>query len=180
MKAKLFVAAALVSAIFISCKDKEENKTTAPETAVIQHFTVDMDVVVPQKDDFAVYYTEDGSINFVGQQAVWSGTKPDAGTQTVTFNFPEEVVPTNIRFDFGMNKNQGDITLGKFRIGYYGKSFEAKGSDFFTYFVVNKDVKTEIDSSKGTITFKSNPAHFMTPYFYPNKPILDEIAKITK
>lgn len=184
MKAKIFVATVLFAAIFVSCKDKEENKaseTAAPaEPAVVNHFVVDMTVIAPQKDDFAVYYTEDGTNNFKGEQAVWSGTKPEAGSQTVTFHLPEEVVPTQIRFDFGMNKDQGDITLEKFKFTYYGKTFEAIGSDFFRYFLENKDIKTEVDPAKGTITFKRNPEKYMTPYFYPNQPLIDEIAKMTK
>ncbi|MBC8883670.1 hypothetical protein H9X57_10745 [Flavobacterium piscinae] len=138
-----------------------------------------MSVICTREDNFAVYYTEDGTINFTGEKAIWSGVLGQEGSQKVMFNFPEDVIPTHIRFDLGFNKEQGDITVEKFKLDYYGKSFEAKGSDFLKYFIQNDSVKTEINEVNGTITILKNPKGFSPPFYYPHQALLDEISKIT-
>ncbi len=181
MKTKNFIIATLFSLAFISCKnDKTEKTEEAPKADVKENFSVDLDVITPIEDNFSVYYTEDNTINFTGEKAVWSGVKGQPNSQTVTLNLSEEIIPTNIRIDFGLNKDQGDIILEKFKLSYYGKSFEAKGSEFFTYFIPNDSVKTEIDLAKGTVKFLKNPKKFYTPFYYPQQKVLDEIKKITK
>jgi hypothetical protein len=97
----------------------------------------------------------------------------------VTLDLKEEIIPTNIRIDFGINKDQGDVVLEKFKFSFYGKSFEAKGSEFFKYFIPNDSVKTEIDTKNGTVKFLKNPKKFFTPFYYPQQAVLDEIKKIT-
>lgn len=167
----------------ISCKkseteSKEETKPVAAD--VKQNFSVELDVISQIKDDFALYYTEDKTINFTSDKAVWSGVKGQPTSQKVILNLSEELIPTDIRLDFGINKDQEDIVLENFKLDYYGKTFQARGSDFFKYFIPNDSIKTEIDQVKGTVKFLKNPKKFMTPFFYPNQKILDEIKKITK
>ena len=181
MKTKIFIIALLFSLAFISCKnDNKEKSDDTPKADVKQNFSVDLDVITPIEDNFSVYYTEDNTINFTGEKAVWTGVKGQPESQKVTLNLSEEIIPTNIRIDFGLNKDQGDITLEKFKLNYYGKSFEAKGSEFFKYFIPNDSVKTEIDQAKGTVKFLKNPKKFFTPFYYPQQAVLDEIKKITK
>ncbi|HEY0092044.1 MAG TPA: hypothetical protein VGB43_06095, partial [Flavobacterium sp.] len=71
-------------------------------------------------------------------------------------------------------------TLHHVKITNYGKSFEFKGSDFFTYFAVNDATKTEVDRTNGTVKFLKNPNATNTPFYYPMPALIDEIAKITK
>lgn len=181
-KSLLFLIPVFFVFIVSSCK-KETSTETKEETSkdinFKENFTVEFDVISLIQDDFAVYYTEDKTINFTADKAIWRGVKAQPESQKVIIEFPEEILPTNIRFDFGINENQGDIILEKFKISYYGKSFEAKGSEFFNYFVKNEAINTKIDEANGTITFLKNKEKFTTPYFYPNQPILDEIVKIT-
>jgi hypothetical protein len=177
MKTNFVILATIISLTFISCKnDKKEDVTKADEK---QNFSIDLDVVAPLDDNFSVYYTEDNTINFNGDNAVWRGVKGQSDIQQVTLDLKEEIIPTNIRIDFGINKDQGDIVLEKFKLSFYGKSFEAKGSEFFKYFIPNDSVKTEIDSVKGTVKFLKNPKKFFTPFYYPQQAVLDEIKKIT-
>ncbi len=184
MKTKSIFIAALTAISIVACKNEPKTETTdAPKEAVKKNFTVQVDIVTDKQDDMPLYYTEDGTINFGGEKVVWNGIKalPDK-TQTVELGLSEEIVPTNIRIDFGAKQGeaQGDITLEKFRMSYYGKSFEAKGSDFLKYFIKNDSVQTVVDDAKGTITIKRNPKSKLNRFYYPQQSILDEIKKITQ
>lgn len=184
MRSKFLIAAAILFVAVTSCK-KEEAKpaeATAPKVEEKKFFNVEITATAERDDDFAVYYTEDGTINFTGEQAVWGGIK-DAQTEpkTVVFNLPEDVVPTDLRIDFGLKKGaeQGDVVLYGIKFKNYNKSFEIKGQDFPKYFF-NEAVKTEVDAVKGTVKILKNPASDITPFFYPTQLLLDEVAKITK
>lgn len=182
MKNKIFIMLAIVSVAFISCKkeqDSEEKKAEEPVIQKKEFFSVDLEVIAPKADDFAIYYTEDGTINFAGDKASWRGVLAEPNkTQTVTFDFPKDVVPTDVRFDLGNNKKQGDLVLQSFKLSYYGKTFKAQGSDFFNYFSQNDSIKSVVDPAKGTIKFLENKHSI--PYYFPKQALLDEISKITK
>ncbi|HMI08401.1 MAG TPA: hypothetical protein VK528_12695 [Flavobacterium sp.] len=187
MKTKTFLSLALCAVLFLSCKD--DKKTEAEGAAPAQteenneHFAVDVDVVTDKDDDIPLYYTEDNTIKFEGDDHVaWHNIKAQAGPQHVTLSLPDEAIPTHIRIDFGikLGEAQGDVTLNKFKMSYFGKSFEFKGSDFLKYFIKNDSVNTEIDEAKGTITFKKNPKSKLNRFYYPQQSIVDEVSKITK
>ncbi len=184
MKTKIFATVAIVALALVSCKKDGKSGSDAANTPAVEevkNFRVELDVTAEKDDDFALYYTEDKTINFKGEQAVWSGIKGMKDNK-VTLNLGEEIVPTNVRLDFGIKKGeaQGDVTLSRVKMTYYAKSFEFKGSDFFKYFIENKDTQTKIDQAAGTITFLKNPASQATPFYYPHQLLIDEIAKITK
>lgn len=183
MKNKILMLMTIVSLVIVSCKgdnQEKEGTTDAPKVAVKENFSVELSVIAPKEDNFAAYYTEDGTINFTGEKAIWSGVKGQAESQMIVFDMREEVIPTHVRIDFGLNKEQGDVVLEKFKLSYYGKSFESRGSDFLKYFIPNDSVKTEIDEVKGTIKFIKNPKKYFPPFYYPQQAVLDEIGKITK
>jgi|SRR6218665_682498 len=182
MKTKIFIVAAMIALAFTSCKNNSTEKTEeAPAApAVKENFSVTLDVIVPLEDNLTVYYTEDGTNVFNADKSVWGAVKGQTTSQAVALDLKEEVIPTNIRLDFGINKNQGDVILEKFKLTYYGKSFEARGSDFLKYFFPNPEVKTEIDEVKGTIKFLKDPAGHKTPFYDPQPTLVEEIKKITK
>jgi hypothetical protein len=177
---KKSVSIIALTLLFISCKEEKKQEQAKTDEPQNEFFRVELDVTCPVKDDFVVYYTEDTTINFSEENAVWANVKDQTESQTVVINLPEEIIPTDIRLDFGINKEQKDIILEKFKLSFYGKSFEARGSDFLKYFAANDSIKTEVDEVKGTIKFIQNPKKYRTPFFYPQQTILDEIKKITK
>jgi hypothetical protein len=186
MKTKFFIIAAVFSIALSSCKKgadaKNDGTPEAPKAEVKENFSVDLDVVSTVEDNFALYYTEDNSTSFSGDKAAWNGVKAEPGVQTVTLTLSEEIIPTDIRLDFGLKKGaeQGEVTLQQMKINYYGKSFVIKGSDFLKYFIPNKDVPSEIDAAKGTIKFLKDPKGISTHFYYPQQTVLDEVAKLTK
>lgn len=183
MKTKFLIITTILSIVFTSCKkeaDEKKEEAATPKVEKNDNFTVEMSVIADKDDNFAVYYTEDNTINFTGEKALWTGVKGQAESQKIVFDFKDAIVPTDIRFDFGLEKTQGDVILENFKCSFYGKNFEAKGADFYKYFIENKDVESQIDATKGTITFKKAKGEFKTPFFYPQQALLDQIALITK
>ncbi len=179
MKIEKIITLVLFVVLFTSCKN--ENKADS-KTEKKENFNIEVEITTNKNDNFPLYYTEDGTINFSGTNAVWKGVKGQPEKQTITLDLPNEIMPTHIRIDFGIIKGeeQADITLHKFKMNYNGKSFETNGSNFLRYFIKNDSVKTEIDVAKGTITFKKNPGSKIDRFYYPQQTIVDEITKITK
>ncbi len=181
MKIRTFLITCTLAILFSNCKKETSNSSEkTSEPVVPSNFLVEMTVTAAKDDNFAVYFTEDGTIDFTGDNTVWSGVSASDNPQKVLFHFSEGVIPTHIRFDFGINKEQGNIKLSDVKLKFGDKSFEFKGSDFFTYFIENETIKTEIDDSAGTITFLSTSGEFATPFYYPHQAILDEITRITQ
>ncbi len=181
MKSKLFVLVAILGISISSCKN-EEKQTQEVEVAdanAKQNFNVEIDATTTVKDDFAVYFTEDGTNNFTGDQTAWRGISGSGSNEKLVFELSEENIPTLIRLDFGMNKEQGDIVIKNIKMDYYGNDFSFQGSDFFTYFIKTDEFQTEVNPSDGTMTILKGKEGFKTPYFYPTQALIDAIAKIT-
>lgn len=180
MKLRVLIGLLSLSLVF-SCKDKaEEGKTPEAETPKQQIFNVEMDIKAQSADDFAVYYTEDNSINFTDKQVIWTGVKGGMESERLTFNFPEDVLPTNLRIDFGIKKDAKEVTLERFKIAYMDKTIEAKGSEFLYYFMPNDKVDAVPDLEKGIITFKKNTKFPTETYFYyPSQALNDTIKVLT-
>ncbi len=176
MRNKVLIISMLLTTFFLSCKDE---KKTESNTAVKENFSVELDVIASKKDDFALYYTEDNTINFIGEKALWSGVKGGNVQEIIKFDLSEELVPTDIRLDFGLNKEQDLIELFSVKIVYYGREFIIKGSDFFTYFIEQDAFTTEIDPAKGSIKFIIPKGNHQTPFYYPRQELLDAIKKLT-
>lgn len=184
MKTITFILAAILSVGMVSCKKDADTKTTEASTEVAEvkpNFKVEVDAATDKNDDFAVYYTEDGSINFVADKALWAGIKA-GNEQKLVFQFPDNVMPKALRLDFGLKtkENQGNVLLKKVRISCYNKNFDIKGSDFFTYFVKNDSIETQIDAAAGTITFKQNLKSNSAALYYPGAALNNEITKLTE
>jgi hypothetical protein len=183
MKTKSFITSILIITILFSCKkDEKSSEETIIEDTIKKNefFSVNLKLQFPLNDSFVAYYTEDNTINFDENKAVWLEVKGSNEFQEITFNFKEEVIPTHIRLDFGINKDQKEVVLEKIKIDFYGNNFEIRGSDFLNYFNENKSIKTEIDQVNGSIKFIQNEDTFNPILFYPNEKLVEEIAKITK
>lgn len=185
MKTQIVVLAAILSVAFTSCKNEAESKKAGSEseaTEIKSNFTVEIDAETDKDDNVAVYYTEDGTTNFTADKALWGEIKAAQRDQKIIFQFPDEIIPQALRFDFGIKRKeqQGNVTLKSFKISCYNKNFEAKGSDFFTYFVKNDSIDTQIDAAAGTITFKQNLKNNSAAFYYPGPALNSEIKKLTK
>ncbi|RAR49719.1 hypothetical protein [Flavobacterium lacus] len=169
--------------IVFSCKN-EDKKTLVDsensEATAIKRMHIQMDVIQTTANNYAVYYTEDNTINFTPEFVIWNEVKPSPNAQTLDFYFPESVHPTHVRFDLGNQPEREDIVLNKFRFSYGETALEVKGSEFFNYFQKNDSVSTEIDQANGSIKFLNKKGSKVTPFFYPNEALVLEIIKIMK
>lgn len=178
MKIRLLIGLLSLSLAFSCQKKAEENKEEIQLTPEQQIFNVEMDVKAENADDFALYYTQDNTINFSDKEVVWRGVKGGMQSERLTFNLPEDVLPTNIRIDFGIKKDSKDVTLERFKIAYLNQTIEAKGSDFLYYFIINDKVQAIPDPANGTITFKKKPEFPTETYYYYPSPALNDTIKV--
>lgn len=178
-KIRIIILLTFTCIFFISCKNETKKNNHSEIVNFKENFSVDFDVVAEKADDFTVYYTETGTNEFIGDDAVWRGVYGGGLEEKVVIDLPKKIVPTNIRLDFGVKPDRKDVLLKNLKFSYYDKSFEIIGSDFFKYFVVREGVKTEIDTIKKTIKFIKTPNQVVGTNYYPTQNLLDNISKIT-
>lgn len=142
-------------------------------------FSVEVDSYLSKKDAFALYFTEDNTIAFTSEKAVWVEVKKDHCRSNLYFELPEKIIPTNIRLDFGINNKQDSVVVKKIKFNYKQNNFEIKGSEFFSYFNQDSQFKTKIDSINKTLTIYKNGDVYKTPYFYPTQLGNDKVKEIT-
>lgn len=177
MNSKNALVILILSLSIFSCKNKSEENAVPKNN---NGFNVAFDLIAKKDDNFHIYYTEDNTINFTEEKSLWLPFKGSDAEQEVRFILPEEVIPTNLRVDFGygVNKEQSDIVLKKFKMKYFDKTFEVKDSLIFYYFYPNKD-NTILDNTHATLKrIKSDQA--TAPSLYPNTPLSEEILKMVK
>jgi hypothetical protein len=176
MKNKFLVLLIVTITTLVSCGEKKETKTDDSKP-VNEFFSVEVEALASKSDDFAMYFSEDGTSNFKDINAVWHGIK--GGTEEVVpFILTEEKIPTHIRLDFGL-KNQDSVVVKNIKLDYFGNSLEIKGSDFFNYFIKDEQFITKTDGNKGTLTILSKEGVYKTPYYYPTQLTIDKIKEIT-
>lgn len=180
MKSRLIIATLLFSVFFISCK-KEEKAQPEPIVEEVKNiFKTSLNIVVKKDDNLHLYFTEDGSTNFTEENSVWVDVKGSETAQDVTFQLGENRVPTQLRLDFGIAKDQEPIVINSFAMNYLNKEFKIPGNQFLILF--DPDLtKTIFDKNTATVTAVVKDGVRQSPSFYPNtKPLGDEINKLVK
>jgi hypothetical protein len=176
MKNKFLVILLALTTIFVSCGGKkEENSENAKP--VNKFFSVEVLALASKTDDFAMYFSEDGTSNFKDVNAVWHGIK-GGSEETVPFILSEEKIPTHIRLDFGL-KNQDSVVVKNIKVNYFGNTVDIKGSDFFNYFIKDEQFVTKVNPANGTFTILPKEGVYKTPYFYPTQLTIDKLKEIT-
>ncbi len=180
MKTRFF-AITLIALTLFSCKDEKKednNKAVAEKPKNENLFKIAFDAVVKKDDSFHLYYTEDKTNNFTEDKSIWVKVKGSNNEQEVLFMLPEDVLPTDVRVDFGYGDVVQDIVLNKLRINYYDKSFTTQDSLIFNYFYANEQ-NTLIDKKTNTIKrLKSDQK--TAPSLYPQILLQDEMIKMVK
>ncbi|WP_320816021.1 hypothetical protein [Flavobacterium sp.] len=187
MKTRILFTVLFSSFAFISCK--QETKVDETSTEVQQEeikenpatFKVIFEVVAKKDDRFHLYFSEDGTINFPEEGSLWVDVKGNENSQEVVFEFEEDVIPTQLRIDFGTNRDQGQMEIKNFKMKYFDNIFEAKGNLFFDYF--GPDVNTvTVDKTTSLITpIVKEGKNYVPPSFYPSEQALSaQIVKLTQ
>jgi hypothetical protein len=139
----------LISLVVFSCKEEKKNDLIE-EKIGNDFFVVKLNVVAQKDDSFHVFYTEDGSINFNEENSVWFEFKGSPEKQDLVFNLPEGVSPNQLRLDFGINKEQGDVKINNIEVSYKGKVLNIPGAMFTKYFTAN-EANTKVDTLGQTL-----------------------------
>jgi hypothetical protein len=164
----------------ISCKnEKSENTETqqAQEQPTGNDFyTVTLDLVAQKDDSFHVFYTEDGSVNFEENNSVWVEFKGSPNSQKLVFNLKKGVVPNQLRLDFGLNKEQGDVKLNSVEIAYLDQKLTYSGSEIFKFFRPNES-STTVDINTQTLKPINKGGNTS---LYPLESLKPELEKIMK
>ncbi|MFT3794530.1 hypothetical protein [Flavobacterium sp.] len=168
---------------FVGCKDdkKSEDGQAQPQQeqpAGNEFFRATLDVVAKKDDSFHLFYSEDG--NFTEENSIWVEFKGSENSQKLNFDVPKDKLPSQIRIDFGLNKDQGDIKVNGLELSYYGKNVTITGADFFNYFRPN-ETNTQVDPQTQTLKAKDpNGNPFSGPSMYPLEASIKAIEQITR
>lgn len=167
------------SIVLISCKIKDEK--TESENSQPQEkfgFKVTLNVVSKTTDDFCLLYTEDGTINF-GENVIWNPVPGKKEEQKVDFYFPEDVYPTQIRFDLGQKLAEADtIYLKSIHFDYNGKKRDIVGQEIGLFFRADEN-QCKFDLATGAVTPVVKDGDVKHPSIYPNQDILGpELVKL--
>ncbi|MDX6190460.1 hypothetical protein SGQ83_13950 [Flavobacterium sp. Fl-318] len=182
MRTKLIFTSLILALTFISCKkevSKEEIKPIEVETNK-NNFQVTLTAIVKTDDNFQLYYSQDEyDVPYKEENSVWVAVKANDNPQDIVFNLPENVIPNYIRIDFGTNEAQKEVTVKNFKMKYFSKSFEAKDSLFFNYFIPNDCVKI-LDKKNSVVQNIKSQKGIYDPLFYSEKALYDQIQLIVK
>lgn len=161
----------LLITIVVSCKDENSGMRWSTISDKKEVFTVIVQATVTKDDHFSLYYTTNGTSNFITTQTVWTNVKGSAKSQKIVFTLPEKIKPTQLRIDLGKNQNQPEIKLSKIYMSYQGKMLELPGTLIFSYF--RPDVtKTSFDATTGIISGKIVNGIKQSPSLYPKEAAL--------
>ncbi len=181
MKTRIILAILLVAVFFTGCKGEKsiDDLEVVTPVAVDETFKVIINATVKKDDTFSLYYTEDGTTDFK-LEPLWLAFKGNDAPQDIIFNLPKDVLPSQIRLDFGITKDQEPMVINSFRMTYLKKEFQIPGNQFFVYF--DPDLtKTVFEKNTATVTAVVKDGVRQSPSFYPNtKPLADEINKLIK
>lgn len=181
MKTKSILVVLFSAVLFLSCKnDKTEStKDEASKEVAESGFKVTLNVIVKQDDDFSLFFTEDGSIDFKGTP-IWIGVKGSPNVQQVVYTLPSEVFPTELRLDFGMKENQEDIVLQSVVLEYKANKKEISGAALSNFFRADEN-KCTFDATTGVIKAIIKDGVRQHPSLYPQeanlKPEIEKLAK---
>ena len=92
MKFNILLVATAILFLFSACKKDSKEPESKGKSSTIEvfepNFIVQIVAKVSAMDDFAAYYTEDGSSNYDGSKAVWSGIDATDKFQTIKLILP--------------------------------------------------------------------------------------------
>lgn len=183
MKTKNIVLSILMVLALTSCKNEVEKKEGDKNQVELKEtFDVNFNVIVTKDDTFKLYYTEDGTLNFADDRAVLCVIKGSATAQDVLFKLPADVLPTQVRLDFGDNAEQGDLVINSMKFKYlknvYEKSFGP--NEQITHYFYPLDAQIKIDDATKTVKLLKPSGQIHDPLMWSNQLLSDEMVKLYK
>lgn len=184
MRITIIVWLALLAITFTSCKNEKSGekdpKKDVEQNSANNFFRVTLDVVAKKDDSFHVFYLEDQTSNFTEEKSMWSEFKGSEESQKLVFDLPKGKVPKQLRIDYGLNKEQGEVKINSIEISYKGKVKLIPGSEYFKYFRPNLE-NTIVDVGKQTVkALVKSGDQFEGPSTYPLETLTAELQNLNK
>ncbi|WP_309614257.1 hypothetical protein [Flavobacterium sp.] len=156
--------------ILFSCKNEtpiDDLEVVSPKVATVNlsNFKVTLNVVVKKDDDFALFYTIDGSTDFK-IAPIWHAVKGSSDAQEIKYELPQTVLPTELRLDFGLKQEQEDIVLKSVVLEYKDKKREISGAELANFFRADEN-KCSFDGTTIKAVVKGGVKE--SPSLYPQE-----------
>lgn len=166
--------------ILFSCKNEipiDDLETVSPNSKNerLYNFKVTLNVIVKKDDDFALFYTTDGTTDFKSAP-IWHAIKGNSDVQEIKYDLPPNILPTQLRLDFGFKQDQDDIVLKSVVLEYKDKKREITGSEIAVFFRADQN-KCSFDGT--TIKSVVKDGKKGSPSLYPQESFLGpELKKL--
>ncbi|MEH6679586.1 MAG: hypothetical protein V7724_03520 [Sediminicola sp.] len=127
-----------------------------------ERFKIIIDAVVLQNDKFQLYFKDSFQNEFSPDKMIEASVTGGQKPQKIVYTFSPEVVPTQIRLDFGINYSQRPIKVNYILIRYGRKEFIFDKEKFAQLFKGNIFTEFIIESYeiRGKIIEDSYDPHF--------------------
>lgn len=179
MKAKFIILIVLFASVFVGCKDEKSSKVGTDEKPKTEEgFNITFNAIVEKDDEFKLFYNEDGSEAYDGEQMVVLKIVGKSEAQDLSFSLPEDATPMNLRFDIGGNKDLKKVEFNNFKIKHNKKTFIAEKANFFKYFYPNSQV--EVDSINAVAKIIAKPSDVYNPIIGGTGHLIGEITKLNE
>ena len=185
MKLKTILLSTFIVMSLLACNKKEASEAKDIDTSVEkieedkELFKVTLNAIVTKDDTFQLYYMEDDSKPYDEKNSIYVDVKGSTSPQDIIFRLPKDELPYFLRLDFGINKNQSEITVKNFKIDYFDKTLEFKDGLFFNYFVVNEDTMKKDTLKSSVIPFVLKDGGY-DPMSYSELGLEKEIQKLVR
>lgn len=172
MKAIFRTSLLICSLLVFSCK-KEENRSLKEEKK-LEVFQFVVDIKIKDTTDLILYYKDGANEWIVEEKAIWNTVPGEENVQSVVFNFDEDVVPNDFRFDIGRNdyKNQQPIEIKKITMNYFENSFVIDQDKINFFFKPNQNLAYNNDTKQYVLQVDENgnydPYFETAPTIYPH------------
>jgi hypothetical protein len=173
---KIFIVL-LVALSFVSCKTEDKKPEQVAEPQASNVFTVTLNATVLKDDSFQLFWNPGEEAPFQEENSMFREFRGSATPQDIVFTVTEDVIPNYLRLDFGTNDKQDPITVHSIKFEYNGKVFEAKGAEFFNYFVVNESTM-KADKATAVLTPILSKEGTYDPITYTGQPMLEKIQSV--
>jgi len=164
--------------LFIACKN--DTSPIVKQKGINTNFKITLNVIVIKDDNFCLFYTQDGTTDFSKTPPLWIGVKGKETEQKVIYILPKKVLPTQLRLDFGLAKNQENIILKSVIIENNGKKRAINGSELAGFFIADVK-KCTFNASNGVIRAVIKEGVRQFPSLYPQEESLKaELEKLAQ
>lgn len=178
MKLKTITIFVLLFTLFTGCKN--DTSPTVKPPGIDNNFKITLNVIVKKDDNFSLFYTQDGTTDFSKIKPLWVGVEGKENVQKVVYTLPKKAVPTQLRLDFGLAKNQENIFLKSVIIENNGKKRAINGAELAGFFIADVK-KCTFNASNGIIKAVIEDGVRQYPSLYPQEETLKaELEKLAQ